>query len=114
MNTDSIWRPSLESDQEFFRPVGGSVPGADVRGGERELVGQRVSQPARQVGHGGGVGHTAAVNPPEDLAGPEPLVAACFERGLEFEAVEPGEIGTRLFGRHHLPPLPCYNVQSIV
>ena len=62
---------------------------------ERELVRQRRAQLARQVGHRRDVGDAAAVDPAEDLARAEALVAARLERRLERRTFQLGEIGAR-------------------
>ena len=61
---------------------------------------ERGAQLARQVGHRVDVGDAAAVDPAEDLARAEALVAALVERRLERRPLELGEIRDRRWSRY--------------
>ena len=56
---------------------------------------ERGAQVARQVGHRVEVGDAAAIDPAEDLAGAEALVAALGERRFEGRTLELGEVQAR-------------------
>jgi len=87
-----------EAQQKFLGAVDRPLAFDELGREERERLGERRAQVASQIGHRADVGDTVAVNPPEDLARPEALVAAFGERLFERGTFQVGEVGAEVHG----------------
>jgi hypothetical protein len=82
-----------EPQQELLRAIGRHFALLERRRRQREVISELSPQLQRQVGHRGGIGDAAAIDPAEDLSRAETFVTACDERGLERRTFELGEVG---------------------